>query len=90
MFRLSVSTGMIGCGHVLGGSNQTTEFSHEFGDESRISITDNLSWNSESGEYMTEVKISHSFGIDGLIAWYEYCHLGAIMICNGENQVISI
>jgi hypothetical protein len=46
--------------------------------------------NSESGEYMTEVKISHSFGIDGLIAWYEYRHLGAIMICDGENQVISI
>jgi hypothetical protein len=76
---------MICCGHVLCGTNEVTKFSHKLGDESGISIAYYFSGKSESREYMSEVKISYSFGIDRFIAWHEYCHFGAIVICDGED-----
>ena len=56
----------------------------------RVAIGDDFGRYAESGKDVIEVKLCHSFGVDGFVTGEEYGHFGTPLVGDGEDGIVSL
>lgn len=89
MLRLPIRLGVVGHGDVLLNAQCPTQFLDKFGCESGISVTDELVGKPIVAKDLFHEELRCLFGRDSFVAGYEPHQLGAAVISDGENGIIS-